>query len=89
MKTGGGTVQWPQRLAPGPRVVFDIESDGLLDSATKVHCVTVADLDSDKTEVFGPKQIKKGLTRLKALKACKRHRAKLVIAKAVSRPSLS
>jgi DNA polymerase I-like protein with 3'-5' exonuclease and polymerase domains len=44
--------------------VFDIETDGLLDTATKVHCIVVLELNSDRVEEFGPDQIEKGLARL-------------------------
>ena len=50
----------------GPRALFDTECDGLLDKATKAHCIVVSGLDSDHVEEFGPKQIEQGLTRLSA-----------------------
>jgi hypothetical protein len=50
----------------GPRALFDIESNGLLDKASKAHCIVISDLDSDRVEEFGPEQIEKGLTRLSA-----------------------
>jgi hypothetical protein len=48
----------------GLRLVFDIESDGLLDAATMIHCIVAADLDSDRVDAFGPGQIKEALVRL-------------------------
>jgi DNA polymerase I-like protein with 3'-5' exonuclease and polymerase domains len=43
--------------------VFDIESNGL-HAATKVHCIVVIELNSDRVEEFGPDQIEAGLARL-------------------------
>jgi DNA polymerase I-like protein with 3'-5' exonuclease and polymerase domains len=48
----------------GPRIAFDIEADGLLHDATKVHCIVVADLDSDQIDQYGPDQIAAGLDHL-------------------------
>ena len=48
----------------GPRLVFDIETDGLLEAATRIHCIVVADLDSNRVDEFGPDQIDAGLARL-------------------------
>jgi DNA polymerase I-like protein with 3'-5' exonuclease and polymerase domains len=48
----------------GLRLVFDIETDGLLEAATRIHCIVVADLDSDRIDKFGPDQIDAGLARL-------------------------
>jgi hypothetical protein len=48
----------------GPRGLFDTESNGLLNKATKTHCIVVADLDGDRVEEFGPNQIEQGLARL-------------------------
>ena len=47
----------------GLRVVFDIEADGLHD-ATRGHCVVVIDLDSDRIDEYGPKQIPTALEHL-------------------------
>lgn len=44
--------------------MFDIETDGLLDAATTVHCIVVADLDSDQVDEYGPEQIKAELEHL-------------------------
>ena len=41
----------------GLRLVFDIEANGLLDTATTVHCIVIADLDSDQINEYGPDQI--------------------------------
>ena len=34
------------------RLVFDIETDGFLDEASKVHCIVTYDLDTEKQRVF-------------------------------------
>lgn len=34
------------------RYIFDIETDGLLDEATKIHCLVLKDLDTGKVQVF-------------------------------------
>jgi hypothetical protein len=47
--------------------VFDIESNGLLDTATKIHCIVIAELDSDRVHEYDPKQIKAGLKHLSRL----------------------
>lgn len=44
-------------------LVFDIESDGLLDKITKVHCICIVDQDG-KEYRFGPKEIPKALKML-------------------------
>jgi DNA polymerase-1 len=48
----------------GLRLVFDIETDGLLDSATTVHCIVIAALDSDEIFEYGPTQITAALEHL-------------------------
>jgi DNA polymerase I len=50
--------------AAGTRQVFDVETDGLLEAATRIHCIVVADLDSNRVDEFGPDQIDAGLARL-------------------------
>jgi DNA polymerase I len=47
------------------RLVFDIEANNLLDQATKIHCIVIADLDSDQIDSYGPGQIDAGLAHLK------------------------
>jgi DNA polymerase I-like protein with 3'-5' exonuclease and polymerase domains len=49
---------------PGLRVAFDLESDGLGETATKVHCIVIADLDSDQVDAYGPDQIHAALEHL-------------------------
>jgi DNA polymerase-1 len=48
----------------GLRLVFDIEADGLLDDATKAHCIVIADLDGDAVSAYGPEQIAAALEHL-------------------------
>jgi DNA polymerase I len=48
----------------GLRLVFDIEADALLDNATKLHCVVIADLDGDQIDEYGPDQIPAALEHL-------------------------
>jgi DNA polymerase I len=52
--------------APGGlRLAFDIETDGLLDTATKIHCICTGDLDNNnRIDEFGPTQIASGLEHL-------------------------
>jgi RecA-family ATPase/DNA polymerase I-like protein with 3'-5' exonuclease and polymerase domains len=48
----------------GLRLVFDIETDGLLEAATRIHCIVIADLDRSRVDKFGLDQIDAGLARL-------------------------
>jgi DNA polymerase-1 len=48
----------------GLRLAFDIEADGLLDNATRLHCIVIADLDRDHVEACGPGQIPAALEHL-------------------------
>jgi len=41
--------------------VFDIETDGLYDEASKIHCIVFYDLIGDRTYAFGPGVIDSGL----------------------------
>lgn len=43
------------------RLVFDIETDGLLRSLSKIHCIVAQDLDTDEVHRFGPDRVKEGL----------------------------
>ena len=36
-------------------LVFDIETDGFVSGCTKIHCIGIYDLDTDKTYVFNDK----------------------------------
>ena len=44
-------------------LVFDIETDGLLDDVTRVHCLGIYDLDSKETYVFNDQGDQQPLTR--------------------------
>lgn len=44
--------------------VFDIEADGFLATATKVHCLAIVGLDGSGLESFGPDRISDGLAKL-------------------------
>lgn len=47
------------------RLVFDIETDGLLDSLTRIHCVALRDVDRDtETRLYGPNEIKQAIDHL-------------------------
>lgn len=47
------------------RLVFDIETDGLLRGLSVIHCIVARDLDTDEEYRFEPHQIKPGLQLLK------------------------
>lgn len=46
------------------RLIFDLEADGLLKQATKVHCIAICDADTGDTWSYGPDEIQKGLDEL-------------------------
>ena len=47
------------------KLCFDVESDGLLDTITKIHCLVIQDVDTRKVQTFvGHTEIKKGLALL-------------------------
>ena len=48
----------------GLRLIFDLESDGLLDAVTRVHCIVIGDLDSDRVHEYGPGRITAALAHL-------------------------
>jgi Autographiviridae DNA-directed DNA polymerase len=48
----------------GLRLIFDLESDGLLDAVTRVHCIVIGDLDSDRMHEYGPGRITDALAHL-------------------------
>jgi DNA polymerase I-like protein with 3'-5' exonuclease and polymerase domains len=51
----------------GSRATFDLEANGLLDTASKLHCISIADLDSDQVDQYRPEQIGAGLEHLSRL----------------------
>ena len=44
-------------------ILFDCETDGLLDDLTKVHCIVCYDTDTDKTHVFNDQGDKEPIIR--------------------------
>jgi DNA polymerase I-like protein with 3'-5' exonuclease and polymerase domains len=46
------------------RLVFDIEANGLLGSATKAHCIVIENLDCDEVNAYGPTEIDAALEHL-------------------------
>ena len=46
------------------RFVFDIETDGLLDTLTKVHCLVLSEIATGEVFSFGPKDIETGVRML-------------------------
>lgn len=44
--------------------VFDLESDGLYDEVTTIHCLVLHDLNRDQTFTYGPDSIAVGLEHL-------------------------
>ena len=44
-------------------LVFDIETDGLIDDVTRVHCIGIHDLDANETYVFNDQGDKEPITR--------------------------
>lgn len=45
-------------------LIFDLEADGLLKEATKVHCIALCDSESGEVWSYGPTEIEKGLDEL-------------------------
>lgn len=43
------------------RLLFDTETNGLLNTVTKVHCIGIIDIDTGKQSSFGPNQIDEAL----------------------------
>jgi len=46
------------------RLVFDIETNGLLDTITTIHCLVTLDVDSGHLESYGPNDIDAGVKQL-------------------------
>ena len=44
-----------------PALLFDIETDGLLDSCSRVHCICAKEYPGGRTYAFGPGHIEEGL----------------------------
>lgn len=45
-------------------LIFDLEANGLLKQATKVHCIALCDSETGKVWSYGPNEIEKGLAEL-------------------------
>lgn len=45
-------------------LIGDIETDGLLDTLTKVHCLVLQDADTEEVYSYGPNRIQDGLDRM-------------------------
>jgi DNA polymerase I-like protein with 3'-5' exonuclease and polymerase domains len=57
-----------------PRLAFDTESNGLVATATKLHCLIVADLGTGQIADYGPDRIAEGLEHLsRAAYICGHH----------------
>jgi Autographiviridae DNA-directed DNA polymerase len=48
----------------GLRLIFDLESNGLLETITRIHCIVIGELDSDRVHEYGPDQIANALAHL-------------------------
>jgi hypothetical protein len=48
----------------GLRLIFDLESDGLLEVVTRVHCIVIGELDRDCVYEYGPERIADALEHL-------------------------
>ena len=44
-------------------LIFDIETDGLLNDCTKIHCIGIHDLDADQTLVFNDEGTEQPITK--------------------------
>ncbi|MAN63079.1 MAG: hypothetical protein CMI60_14165, partial [Parvibaculum sp.] len=47
------------------RIAFDIETNGLLDTMDKIHCICMIDLDTYEEHSYGPEQIDEAVTLLR------------------------
>jgi len=48
------------------RLVFDVETDGLLPQLTKLHCIELLNADTGEQWGYGPKEIERGIAELEA-----------------------
>ena len=44
--------------------IFDVESNGLLDTLDKIHCIVIYDIQNKKTFSYRPGDIDKAITKL-------------------------
>ena len=47
------------------RLLFDIEADGLLLTISKIHCIVIYNIDTNKTTQYGPELIGEAIQYLK------------------------
>ena len=45
-------------------LVFDLESDGLYDKVTKIHCIVIYDITANQTFSYGPDRITDAIAHL-------------------------
>ena len=45
-------------------LLFDIETNGLLDETTVLHCMAICDTDTGVIDGYGPAQVHQGVERL-------------------------
>jgi DNA polymerase I-like protein with 3'-5' exonuclease and polymerase domains len=57
----------PARAVTRTGAAFDLEANGLFNTATKLHCIAIVDLDGDRVHEYGPEQIGAGLEHLARL----------------------
>jgi DNA polymerase-1 len=50
----------------GRRLIYDLESDGLLDSVSRIWCIGTKDIDTGEERLFTPMEIEEGLQYLKS-----------------------
>jgi hypothetical protein len=50
--------------ADGLQLIFDIEADGLLETASKAHCIVIDEPCGSRVHEYGPDRISEGLTHL-------------------------
>lgn len=51
---------------PRERLIFDIETNGFLDSLDRIHCIAIGCLRTSKIDLYGPDRIEDALARLMA-----------------------
>lgn len=57
------------------RYVFDIETDGFLDTMTRIHCIAIKNPDTGEARVFGPDSIRDALQYLELAEVIIGHNA--------------
>ncbi len=50
------------------KYIFDVETNGLLDVLTKIHCLVIKDVDTEKVYSFRPDKVEEGLKLLSEAK---------------------